>query len=66
MAPRYLTPGEVAEILQVSRDTLRRWRKEDDRGPAFIQEGRLIRYPPAGVNAWLRRCHHPAGTRDGS
>lgn len=47
-----LTSLEVARILRVSGDTVRRWRREDT-GPTYILVGGLIRYHRDDVDAWL-------------
>jgi excisionase family DNA binding protein len=48
-----LTSLEVARILRVSGDTVRRWRREKT-GPRFIRDGGLIRYRRADLDAYLR------------
>ena len=52
-----LTTAEVAELLNYTPDTVRRWRREG-RGPAYIKDGEEIRYLPADIKAWIseRRC----------
>jgi len=52
---KYMTPAEVAEMLDVKPDRLRKMRAAG-RGPAFVKDGRLIRYHPRAVDAWLRAC----------
>lgn len=52
---KYMTPAEVAELLQVKPEALKRMRAAG-RGPAYVKDGRLIRYRPAAVNDWLRAC----------
>ena len=45
-----LKPGEVAERLNVSLQTLWRWRK-DGTGPAYLRLGdKTVRYLPLKVN----------------
>jgi excisionase family DNA binding protein len=51
----YMTPAEVAELLKVKPERLKRMRAAG-RGPAFIRDGRLIRYRPQAVSDWLRAC----------
>lgn len=52
MDEQTLRPGEVAEILGVSPETLRRWR-QDGSGPPFEQlSERTVRYPKAALEAW--------------
>ncbi|PZE84204.1 AlpA family transcriptional regulator [Curtobacterium sp. MCBD17_032] len=50
-----MTPAEVAALLQVTPEALRKMRARG-RGPAFVQDGRLIRYHPNAVGAWLAAC----------
>jgi hypothetical protein len=50
-----MTPAEVAELIQVKPEALKRMRLAG-RGPAFVKDGRLIRYRPAAVSAWLQAC----------
>jgi hypothetical protein len=50
------TDSWVATLVNVSRPTLRRWRKQN-KGPPFVKLGRekgaAIRYIPEDVAAWL-------------
>ncbi|WP_288077009.1 helix-turn-helix domain-containing protein [Rhodococcus sp. (in: high G+C Gram-positive bacteria)] len=46
-------PKDVAEFLNVSQATLSRWRREKA-GPPFVQVGRVYRYNPVTVRAWVR------------
>jgi len=52
---KYMTPDQVAELLQVDRERLRRMRAAGT-GPRYIKSGRLIRYHPQAVSAWLAAC----------
>lgn len=56
-----LTNSEVAAIFRIDAGVLRRWRVEGT-GPSFVKVGRLIRYRPADVTAWLesRNCRSTA------
>lgn len=56
-AEEYLTPEQLAELLQVSEKTLRRWRNEGT-GPPFVRIGRIIRYRKRAALAWLRDQEH--------
>lgn len=49
---QYLTPGDLAELLQISGGTIANWRTRKV-GPEFIRIGGLVRYSPAAVEAWL-------------
>jgi predicted DNA-binding transcriptional regulator AlpA len=50
------TDSWVAKLVNVSRATLRRWRKQS-RGPPYMklgpEKGAAVRYSPADVEAWL-------------
>ena len=48
---RLVTPGELAEYLQVPRHTLDTWAPGG--GPPFHKVGIHRRYTPADVRAWL-------------
>lgn len=54
---RMFTEEQVAELLQVSLSKLRKWRmrKNDkaEKGPPFRKLGRLVRYPEAGLDAYV-------------
>ena len=47
-----LTEHQAAERLACSVAALRRWRQEG-RGPAHYKVGRLVRYSPADLDAFL-------------
>jgi excisionase family DNA binding protein len=47
-----LMEDQLAERLNVSVATLRRWRL-GRRGPRFIKVGSLVRYRPEDVELWL-------------
>jgi excisionase family DNA binding protein len=49
---RLLTTEEVAERLGIAKKTLEAWRVRGV-GPPFCHVGRLVRYRPAAVSAWL-------------
>lgn len=64
MKIQMLTPAEVAAQLGVTPRTLQRWRAEG-RGPEWRRlspkvgprlRGGPIRYPVAGLRAWLRKA----------
>ena len=49
----WLTPGEAAERIRLSPDTLRRWRREGT-GPAWHRAGdRLVRYRTDDIDTWM-------------
>lgn len=59
-----MTPEQVAKLLQVKPERLRKMRAAG-RGPAFVKDGRLIRYHPNAVGAWLRACEQGGEPRVG-
>jgi hypothetical protein len=52
-APVTFTVKQTAEIADVTEETLCRWRLAG-KGPAFIREGKFIRYPKDALFAWLK------------
>jgi len=46
------TESEAAHFLGISSSGLRKWRNKGT-GPRYVRLGRLIRYIPADVQAWL-------------
>jgi excisionase family DNA binding protein len=50
----YLTPREVAAMLQVSEKTISRWSLEDPSMPV-LRRGRVVRFPREQLLAWLER-----------
>ena len=57
MGLRLYTEQQVSELLQLSRSQLRKWRMGWSRGkregPPFKRIGRLVRYPEAGIRAFI-------------
>jgi len=52
---------DAARYLGVAYQTLNLWRVED-RGPAYLRLGRLVRYRQADLDAWLEaRRVEPGG-----
>lgn len=49
-----LTPSQAAKYLQMSVETLRRWRT-DRRGPAYFRAGRHVRYRRSALDKWMER-----------
>jgi excisionase family DNA binding protein len=49
----YLTVDELAEYLQLSRETIYHWRLEGT-GPKATKLGKHLRYSRANVEAWLK------------
>ena len=58
---RYLTPHQVAELLQVSEKTVSRWALEDPSMPV-LRRGRVVRFDRVRLLAWLAR-QEPRGAR---
>jgi hypothetical protein len=63
-----LTEIDVAERLQVSLASVRRWRLEK-RGPTFVKVGTLVRYRPEDLESWVTTLptsgDRQAGRREG-
>ena len=53
--PEMLNDVQVAEYLNMSVGTLRRWRLFR-RGPKFVKIGCAVRYKREDVDAWLSSC----------
>ena len=51
---RYLTPQDVASMLQVNQRTVLRWAAEDPSMPTF-RMGRVIRFEQVALVRWLRK-----------
>ena len=49
---KLMSTSEVAEYLNVSIDTIRRWRYHR-KGPAFLRIGKVCRYWRSEVDAWI-------------
>jgi len=49
---KLFTEHDVADRLDLSLASLRRWRLEK-RGPRFIKVGSLVRYRPEDLEEWL-------------
>lgn len=47
-----LTPKQAADVLGVSVKTLEKWRSTNA-GPHCVRLGRLVRYRPGDILAWL-------------
>ena len=50
--PRWLTPDDLSNLLQVSPGTVANWRSQG-KGPAFKRIGGVVRYNPQVVDAWI-------------
>lgn len=48
-----LTPTQVASKLGVAKQTLANWASQGI-GPPYLKIGKLRRYPPKGVDAWIK------------
>ena len=58
-APTLLTERELARAARLSPAMLQKMRR-DGSGPAFVRVGSAIRYPAAGVAAWVARLQASA------
>jgi len=56
-----LTPKEVAELLQVSENTLAWWRWAKQELPFIKIKNRRVRYRRGDVEAWLSRNFQKVG-----
>jgi len=54
-----LDPPGVSALLGVPVETLKRWRYERT-GPDWLYVGRLVRYRPAVVDAWVKERERQA------
>lgn len=53
---RLLTTQEAAQLLAISPETLKWWRRRGQRtGPDFIRLGKRVRYSLQGLNSYLNR-----------
>jgi excisionase family DNA binding protein len=52
---KLLTPEQVAAMTGISRETLAQWRSQK-RGVPYLKVGRVVRYDPADVQAYLESC----------
>ncbi|MDN5687784.1 MAG: helix-turn-helix domain-containing protein [Brachybacterium sp.] len=52
MPTELLTPPQVAQTLTVSTSTLSEWRYLR-KGPAYVKQGRIVRYPADALAAWI-------------
>jgi len=50
-----LTAKDVAGLTGLSEETLAQWRSQR-RGIPYLKIGRIVRYDPAVVQAYLERC----------
>ena len=53
MTDQMLTITQVAELLQVPVETMRKWRAQNS-GPQAIKLGRHVRYRPEDVDRWVQ------------
>ena len=58
----YLTPKDVAQLLQISEKTVSRWHSEDASMPR-IKRGKVVRFPREALMAWLARQDHSRTTQ---
>lgn len=64
MSSEFVTEREAAEQIGVAAVTLRLWRGHGV-GPTYYRLGRLVKYRPADVAAWIeaQRRESDLGTR---
>lgn len=63
----YLTPSQIADLLQVSTKSVLRWALADASMPV-LKIGGTVRFPKERLLRWLREQEQgrPAGRRSGS
>lgn len=49
-----ISQDELAVMLEVSRDTLREWRRMST-GPDFVRAGKSVMYREVDVQNWIKR-----------
>lgn len=54
----FYTPQQTAALLQTTVQTLAKWRCAGD-GPRFHKFGRLVRYAPSDLQAFVHACKYP-------
>src|SRR2546425_5083942 len=52
-SPKLLTDKEAAAMLSVSVSLLRKWRLRREGGPPYYRVGRVVRYSPNALEAFL-------------
>lgn len=55
----FLTPEQVAELIQIPSKTLAAWRSQR-KGPLFLRMGAHVRYPKSHLDRWLGECNQEA------
>ncbi|TCO73706.1 helix-turn-helix domain-containing protein [Chromatocurvus halotolerans] len=61
-----ITPGDVAELLGISQQTLAVWRCNGRYDLPYVKVGRYVRYRRDDVSAFVqRRCIGAGGKSDG-
>jgi len=58
--PNYITPQQLADLLQVPIGTIRRWRHVGE-GPPGFRAGKHVRYSLAEVLSWVAEQRAAAG-----
>ena len=53
LAASLLKEKELSAVVRLSPAKLQKMRREGN-GPAFVRIGSAVRYPAAGVDAWLQ------------
>jgi len=49
-----LSPATLSRRLAISKSTLARWRKHRRIPPPDLSEGRIVRWDPETITAWLK------------
>jgi len=61
ITPALLTEAQAAEYLGVSLSTIRRWRKQQGKGPAFFRVGDILRYAVSALDSFITNNTHDTG-----
>lgn len=57
MSKQLMTPTEAANVLSVSRDTLRRWAREGRISRVYLSR-RTLRYRRDEIEALIEKCEY--------
>lgn len=62
--PHLLAPRETAKLLGTTPSTLSSWRVQGRRDLPWVKIGKLVRYAPADVQAFVERQTQKAADHD--
>lgn len=61
---KLLTERQAAEVLQVNRSTLQRWRLANEAPRHTVLNGKAIRYEFAEIEAWVNAQANDNNTKE--